>query len=88
VARRNGRRAGELQMSKAAAHRRRVRRPATPRTRNASPHIVERELETLKDDNRCLRESAVFFGELAERLAAQLRKEKSQTRGGGKTRRL
>ncbi|HEX6975194.1 MAG TPA: hypothetical protein VF147_12400 [Vicinamibacterales bacterium] len=41
---------------------------------------VEAELEYLREENRLLREAARFFGELSERLNAQLRKERARHR--------
>jgi hypothetical protein len=39
---------------------------------------VEAELEYLREENRLLRDAARFFGELSERLNAQLRKERAR----------
>lgn len=39
---------------------------------------IETELEALREQNRLLRDSAVFFAELSERLNAQLREERAR----------
>jgi hypothetical protein len=41
---------------------------------------VQRELQRLREENQLLRDSACFFGELAERLAACLSSERARSR--------
>jgi hypothetical protein len=41
---------------------------------------VERELEHLREQNRLLRDAARFFGDLSERLNAQLQQERARHR--------
>jgi hypothetical protein len=43
-------------------------------------HEVEAELEHLREQNRLLRDAALFFGELSERLNLQLREERARRR--------
>ena len=43
-------------------------------------HEVEAELEHLREQNRLLRDAALFFGELSERLNLQLRQERARLR--------
>ena len=59
--------------------------PATVRNQkaaDASMARVHRELLRLREENRLLRDSACVFGELAERLAAQLRKVRTSRKRG------
>lgn len=72
-------------MSKSAIARRRLLPAVKPQTAAGWRRSIERELQKLREENQRLRQSAVFFGELAERLAAQLQKEVSQARRGSGT---
>lgn len=47
----------------------------------SSRREVEAELEHLREENRILRESARFFGELSERLNAQLHEKRAHQHG-------
>jgi hypothetical protein len=41
-------------------------------------HAYRQRLEALREENECLRRAAYSFGELAERLAQQVRELRSQ----------
>ena len=59
--------------------------PATARGSKAADRStarVQRELQKLRDENQLLRDSACFFGELAERLAARLSGAPARRRRG------
>jgi hypothetical protein len=72
-------------MSKSAIARRRLFLAVKPQTAADWRRSTDRELQKLREENQRLRQSAEFFGELAERLAAQLQKEVSQARRGSGT---
>ena len=62
--------------------------PATargPKAAERSTARVQRELQRLREENQLLRDSACFFGELAERLAARLSRERATRRRGTRT---
>ena len=70
---------------KAGFHR---SQPATARGPNAADRStarVRRELQRLREENQLLRDSACFFGELAERLAARVSSETARSRRGSRT---
>jgi hypothetical protein len=62
--------------------------PATaraPKAADRSTARVQRELQKLREENELLRDSACFFGELAERLAKRLSSERARSRRGTRT---
>ena len=62
--------------------------PATargPKAADRSTARVQRELQKLRDENQLLRDSACFFAELAERLAARVSSAPATTRRGTRT---
>ena len=56
-----------------------------PKAAEPSTARVQRELQRLREENGLLRDSACFFGELAERLAARLSSERARSRRATRT---